>query len=383
MKSDKMQILEKTRLKAYEKAKELGFEKLIGVIKEKGLVGRGGAGFSAGKKWEFVRNAEGKEKYVICNADEGEPGTFKDRMIIEKNPETLVEGILIAGLAVGAEKAYIYLRGEYTCLKNNLEKAVKKVLKESGSDMDIEIFMGAGAYICGEETAILSSIEGKRGQPKVRPPYPTTYGLFGKPTSINNVETLTNAALSLAMAEWNKDLRLYCISGDVKKPGVFELPLGTKLKDAVNLAEPKNKPKAVFFGCFGGCVPYSKFKCNSLSPEEVCEYECSLGSCSLIVADETRSIVDISANIAKFYEFESCGKCTPCREGTMRVLAMLENISMGEAEMKDIETLQELAEVIRETSFCGLGQTATVHLINALKYFRKDFTDCIKNKKDK
>ena len=376
-----MQILKKTNLKAFEKAKKLGPESVISLIKKKGLVGRGGAAFPTGTKWEMVRNAKGDEKYVICNADEGEPGTFKDRRIIEKNPETLVEGILIAAYAIGAKKAFIYLRGEYTCLKKNLQKTINSVLKKAKSDLEIEIFMGAGAYICGEETAILASIEGKRGHPKVRPPYPTTYGVFGKPTVINNVETLTNAVLAIEFDDWNPELRLYCVSGDVKKPGIYERKLGTKLSEVINSAEPKNKPKAVFFGCFGGCMPYDKFKDLELRPEKVCEGDCMLGSCSIIVSDETRSILDVSTNIAKFYEFESCGKCTPCREGTMRVLAVLQNISMGNAKMEDIDTLQELAEVIKETSFCGLGQTATVHLLNALKYFRKDFEECIKNKK--
>ncbi|MBN2111739.1 hypothetical protein JW707_01435 [Candidatus Woesearchaeota archaeon] len=373
-----MQILKKTNLKAFEKAKKLGPEGVISLIKEKGLAGRGGAGFPTGTKWEMVRNAEADERYVICNADEGEPGTFKDRMIIEKNPETLIEGILIASYAVGAKKAFIYLRGEYTCLKSKLNKKIKEVLSKAKSDLKIEIFVGAGAYVCGEETAILASIEGKRGHPKVRPPYPTTYGLFGKPTVINNVETLTNVPLAVMFDDWNKDTRLHCISGDVEKPGVYEAPLGEKLSQAIERAKPKGKPKAVYFGCFGGCMPYEKFRDLELRPEKVCEGECMLGSCTMIVVSEKRSIVDVATNIAKFYEFESCGKCTPCREGTMRVLAMLQNISVGDAKPEDIDTLQELAEVIKETSFCGLGQTATSHLINALKFFRKDFEDRIK-----
>jgi NADH-quinone oxidoreductase subunit F len=373
-----MQILKKTNLKAFEKAKKLGPKGVIKLIKEKGLAGRGGAGFPTGTKWEMVRNAEADEKYVICNADEGEPGTFKDRMIIEENPETLVEGILIAAYAVGAKKAFVYLRGEYTCFRNKLNKKIKQVLSNAKSDLEIEIFVGAGAYVCGEETAILASVEGKRGHPKVRPPYPTTYGLFGKPTVINNVETLANVPLAMMLDGWDKDMRLHCISGDVEKPGVYEAPLGEKLFQAIERAKPKNKPKAVYFGCFGGCMPYEKFRDMELRPEKVCEGECMLGSCTLIVADETRSIVDVATNVAKFYEFESCGKCTPCREGTMRVLAMLQNISVGDAKMEDLDTLQELAEVIKETSFCGLGQTATSHVINALKFFRKDFEDRIK-----
>ena len=374
-----MQITRKTGLKAYHKAKKIGAEGVIKLIKEKGLTGRGGAGFSTGTKWGMVRDAEGDEKYIICNADEGEPGTFKDRLIIEKNPETLIEGILIAAYAIGAKKAFIYLRGEYECLRKGLEKTIKEVLKKAKSNLDIEVFLGAGAYICGEETAIISSIEGLRGQARSKPPYPTTNGLFDKPTIINNVETLANVPLAMIFDEWNKDLRLHSVSGNVEKPGVYEKPLGIKLSELIKLAKPKNKVKAIYFGCFGGCLPYQKFKDIALEPELLCgKGGCMLGSCSLIVVDETKSIVDVATNIAKFYEFESCGKCTPCREGTMRVLHILENISMGKAVKEDIDTLQELAEVVKETSFCGLGQTATVHVLNALKYFRKEFEAKIK-----
>ena len=373
-----MQILTKTNLEAFRKAEKIGPEGVIKLITEKGLSGRGGAGFSAGMKWGMVRKAEGNEKYVICNADEGEPGTFKDRLIIEKNPEILVEGIIIAAYAVGAKKAYIYLRGEYECLKSGLQKAVKDVLSKAKPNLEIEIFEGAGAYICGDETAIISSIEGKRGQPRSRPPYPTTHGLFGKPTAINNVETLANVPLAITMDDWSDKLRLHCISGDVSNPGVFEAPLGIRLSELIAMANPKNKPKAIYFGCFGGCLPYAGREDMELTPDRICGDDCMLGSCSMIVVDETRSMVDMATNIAKFYEFESCGKCTPCREGTMRILNMLENISMGNAKKEDLDTLQELAEVIKETSFCGLGTTATNHLLNALKFFRKDFEDRIK-----
>ena len=375
-----MQILRKTNLEAYEKAKNIGPEAVIKLVKEKGLTGRGGAGFPAGTKWEMARSSSSDEKFLICNADEGEPGTFKDRLIIQKNPETLVEGILIAAYSIGTKKAYIYLRGEYACLKKELEKAVKGVLSKAKSDLDIEIFSGAGAYICGDETAIISSIEGLRGQPRTKPPFPTTSGLFGKPTVINNVETLTNVPQLMVFDDWDSNLRLHCISGDVKKPGVYEKPLGTRLSELINLAEPKSTPKAIYFGCFGGCFPYSGNENLELNPENVCGEECLLGSCSMIVVDDTRSIVDVATNIAKFYEFESCGKCTPCREGTMRILALLENISLGNAKKADIETLQELAEVIKETSFCGLGQTSTNHLLNALKYFRKEFEESARKK---
>jgi NADH-quinone oxidoreductase subunit F len=376
--TEKMQILEKSGMKAYKKALEMRPEAVIRLLGEKGLLGRGGASFSAAKKWEMVRNSPGDEKYVICNADEGEPGTFKDRFIIENNPETLVEGILIAAYATGAKKAYIYLRGEYECLKPKLQKAVNSILRKSDSNVEIEIFLGAGAYICGEETAIISSIEGMRGQPRIRPPYPTDKGLFGKPTAINNVETLTNVPLAMTVDSWNDNIRLHCISGDVENPGIFELPMGVNLSEVINLAKPKEMPKAVYFGCFGGCLPYEGRECMELTPKNVCGEDCMLGSCSMIVVGESRSMVDMATNIAKFYEFESCGKCTPCREGSMRILSMLQTISLGKAKKEDIETLKELAEVIKETSLCGLGQTSTHHLLNALKFFRKEFEDRIK-----
>lgn len=373
-----MQILRKTNLNAWKKAQELGPEGVIKLIKEKGLTGRGGAGFPTGKKWEMARNAEADEKFLICNADEGEPGTFKDRLIIQKNPETLAEGILIAAYAAGAKKAYIYLRGEYECLRNDLQKAVEKVLDKSKSGLEIEIFLGAGAYVCGDETAIVSSIEGLRGQPRAKPPFPTTVGLFGKPTVVNNVETLANVPHAIVFGDWDDKLRLHCISGDVNKPGVYEKKLGTRFSELLALAEPKNTPKAVYFGCFGGCLPYKGNENMALNPDNVCGEDCLLGACSMIVADEKRSAVDIAANIAKFYEFESCGKCTPCREGTMRMLALLENISLGKAKQKDLDTLQELAEVVRDTSFCGLGQTASHHILTALRHFRKDFEKSIR-----
>lgn len=370
-----MHILRKTNQKAYAKAVKLGQKGTIERIKQKKLTGRGGAGFPTGQKWEFVLNTSDDERYVICNADEGEPGTFKDKFILMNNPELVIEGILIASFAVGAKQAFIYLRGEYDYLERSLKKTIEKVVKRTKAKTKINIIVGAGAYVCGDETAIMESIEGKRGQPRHKPPFPTTKGLFGKPTVINNVETLANVPLAMMFNDWNPDLRLYSLSGNVTKPGVYELPLGTSLCKLIDMGKPKNKAKAVYFGCFGGCLPYCDIK---LTPENVCGKGCMLGACSIIVVDEKHSIVATATNIAKFYEFESCGKCTPCREGTMRILAILENISLGKAKKKDLKTLQELAEVIKETSFCGLGQTATEHLLTALKYFRKEFEEKVK-----
>jgi len=376
-----MQILRKTNQKAYFKALELGQRKLIELLKLKGLAGRGGANFPTWQKWEMVMNTPSNEKYVITNADEGEPGTFKDKFIIKHNPELIIEGILIAAYVVNAKKAYIYLRGEYEYLENKLKKAIKQIKQKTGAKTEIEIVIGQGAYVCGDETAIISSIEGKRGNPRYKPPFPTTKGLFEKPTLINNVETLANVPLAILYSNWNPDLRLFSLSGNVSKPGVYELPSGTKISKLMHLGKPKNKIKAVYFGCFGGCMPYSHD--IILSPEHICGKECMLGACTVIAVDENQSIVDLATNIAKFYEFESCGKCTPCREGTMRIMNLLENISLKNAKIEDLNTLQELAEVIRDTSLCGLGQTATQHLITALKYFRREFEERVKEKKNR
>ena len=374
-----MQVMEKTLGKAYKKAKKLGSKATIKKLKLKKLIGRGGAGFSTGTKWEFALNEKEKERYIICNADEGEPGTFKDKLILEKNPENVVEGLLIGAETIKAKKAFIYLRGEYEYLSSKIKKAIKKIKTKTKSKIPIKIVIGQGAYICGEETAIMESIANKRPQPLHKPPFPTHKGLYKKPTVLNNVETLANVPLVLTKQDWNPKLRLYSVSGDVKNPGIFEMEMGSKLCDLVKLAKPKNKIKALYFGCFGGCIPYCKN--IKLTSEDLCGKDCAHGAGTIIVVDNTRNIVDIATNVAKFFEFESCGKCTPCREGTMRVLGLLQNISVGNAEKKDLNTLQELAEVIKETSFCGLGQTATTHVINTLKYFRKDFEKKCKHEK--
>jgi NADH:ubiquinone oxidoreductase subunit F (NADH-binding) len=370
-----MQILRKTDLRAFEKAKQLGADKIIGILDKRGLVGRGGAGFPTGKKWRSALDTKADEKFVICNADEGEPGTFKDKFIMENVPENLIEGIIIAAYAIGAKKAFIYLRGEYNHLKKGLEKKTDEVLKKSKADVSVEIAVGAGAYVCGEETAIMRSIEGSRGQPEYKPPYPTVQGLWGKPTVINNVETLANVPQAILFNDWNPDLRLFCVSGDVKKPGVYELAIGTNLSDVMKLAEPKNKVKAVYFGCFGGCMPYREIK---LTHDNVCGQDCVSGSCSMVVVDEKQSIVDMAYVISKFFAYESCGKCTPCREGTIRALLLLRKIKNRKATKQDLELLSELGEHIRQTSLCGLGQSASNHIRTALKHFRKEFEEKIK-----
>ncbi|MCK4521493.1 MAG: NADH-quinone oxidoreductase subunit F [Nanoarchaeota archaeon] len=366
-----MKILQKTNLEAYEKAKRLGSKKTVELIKKKGLTGRGGGGFPTGLKWEFALKSKG-ERFLIVNADEGEPGTFKDKFIIENNPELLAEGILIACHTLSIKEAYIYLRGEYNYLKDRLERAIKNLVKKTKAKSDIKIVSGAGAYVCGDETAIIQSIEGKRGQPYIKPPYPTDAGLWEKPTVINNVETLANIPLLLLDNDWNNNLRLFSLSGNIEKPGVYEIETGTNLKYILDMVKPKNRIKAVYFGCSGGCIPVKDIK---MEKESVARCGCMLGCSSLIFVDEKQSIVDMATNIAKFFEYESCGKCTPCREGTMRVLNLLQEISLGNATKKDLQTLEELTYFVRDCSLCGLGQSSMNHLITALNFFRKEFEE--------
>lgn len=371
-----MQILEKMDMEGWKKANSMKPDEIIKLMVDKGLLGRGGACFPTGKKWDFALQQESDEKYLICNADEGEPGTFKDKFVMENNPENMIEGILIACYTIGANQAYIYLRREYRYLQEKLQALIDEMILKAGTEIKIDIILGAGAYICGAETAIINSIMGNRGQPYVKPPYPAVEGLFGKPTVIDNVETLANVPQVLAKDDWDPNLRLFSLSGNLKKPGVYELELGISLASLVKMGEPEGKIKAIYFGCAGGCLPFSqKWKIN---PEIINTTGCMLGSCTIIAVGEKQNIVDMASIIAKFFEYESCGKCTPCREGTMRALALLERISLGYANLKDIELLEELCSVIRDSSLCGLGKSATTHILTALKHFKKEFEEkCI------
>ena len=362
-----MKILKKTNLEAWKKVNELGAEKTIKLLKEKGLTGRGGACFLTGLKWEFAKKENG-EKFIICNADEGEPGTFKDKLILENNAENVIEGIMIAAYCIGAKQAYIYLRGEYYFLKESLLKVIKKV--SSGSDIKIDIIEGAGAYICGDETAIINSIENKRGYPHFKPPYPVQKGLFGKATVINNVETLANVPLAIVDSNWNDSLRLFSLSGDVTKAGVYEIKTGTKLEEVAKLAGAKDV-KAVYFGAAGGCIPYKAD--FVVSSDKVCKEEAMLGSCSLIFVNKKRSMIDMAINISQFFKHESCGKCTPCREGNVHVLNLLEKIKSGKGSEMELKLLEKLCVNIRDTALCGLGQSCTNHVLTALKFFKSDF----------
>lgn len=370
-----MQILKRTKMKSLKIARELGPLGVVEMLRKKKVIGRGGAGYLVSKKWKLAMDTNSDVKYLICNADEGEPGTFKDKFIMEKNSNTMIEGIIIAAETIGAKDVYFYLRGEYLNLRDDLNKKIKKILKKSKSNISIEIVMGAGAYICGEETAIIKSIEGYRGQPYAKPPFPAQYGLWGKPTVVNNVETFVHVAQALSLKNYNTNFRLYSISGCVKNPGVYEALVGEKLSKIASKAKPRNTPKAIYFGAFGGCRPYKEMK---LTSKNICGEDCVHGAASLIIVDDKTSIVDMSYVISKFFTYESCGKCTPCREGNIQILLLLKKIKKGEATEDDYELLKEFSSHIKETSLCGLGQTSTKHIITGIKYFENEFRERLK-----
>ena len=370
--------LDRGGFKAWQKARdEMTPEAVIEEIKASGLRGRGGAGFPTGLKWELTRKAQGDEKYVICNADEGEVGTFKDRYIMEGDPFTLVEAMAIAGYAIGSNRGYIYLRGEYHYLIDLLTNAISQA-KEMGflEHLTIDIFEGAGAYVCGEESALMDSIEGKRGEVRYRPPFPPTKGLWGKPTVIDNVETLMNIPqIILNGAQWfnqlgterSKGTKVFSVSGDVKRPGVYELVLGSPLRELVEGLALAEKVKMVQVGgTTGRVIPYEMI-------DTPLAFETILGAGAITVFDESRDIIDIVYRTMEFLAEESCGKCTPCREGTEVMLEILRRFSHGEGLEKDVRTLQELSSVMMLSSLCGLGQAAPNPIMDSLQYFRNAY----------
>ncbi|MGQ9608910.1 MAG: complex I 51 kDa subunit family protein [bacterium] len=354
---------------------------VIDEIKKSGLRGRGGAGFPTGLKWELTKKSEGDQKYVLCNADEGEVGTFKDRYIIENDPFSLIEGITIACYAVGATKAYIYLRAEYHFLleklQNALDQAKERQFFQMGDfNVDIEIFEGAGAYVCGEESALIESIEGKRGEVRYRPPFPPTEGLWKKPTVIDNVETLMNIPRIIHQgAEWysrigterSKGTKVFSICGDVEKPGVYELELGTPLRELVEgLAGAKNVKMVQIGGASGRIVPYENI-------DTPLSFETVLGAGGVIVFNQTRDVIEMILKNCEFFEEESCGKCFPCREGTKRMLEIIKRFSDGRASKRDLILLEDLSETMMLTSLCGLGQAAPNSVVDTLRYYRNDY----------
>ena len=367
--------------KALEKARGMSPEEVIAEVKASGLRGRGGAGFPCGAKWELARKSQGEEKFLICNADEGEVGTFKDRYLLQHDPFSLMEGMAIAGYAIGARKGYIYLRAEYHYLLEGLTKAISQS-REKGylDDLDLEFQEGAGAYICGEESALMNSIEGKRGESRYRPPFPPESGLFERPTIINNVETLVNVPHIIQNgSEWyramgtdeSKGTKLFCVSGDVERPGIYEMELGCDLRELVkDLAGAKGIKMVQVGGSTGGIIP-SDMLSTPLAYENV------LGSGAVMVFDESRDVVDFVYRTMEFLNEESCGKCTPCREGTEVMVEVLGRLVNGEGVEEDIPVLEELGQVMKLSALCGLGQTAPVPVLDTLKYFRKDYENRI------
>jgi NADH:ubiquinone oxidoreductase subunit F (NADH-binding) len=367
--------------KALEKArKKLTPEQTIAEVKASGLRGRGGAGFPCGAKWELAGQAGGEEKFLLCNADEGEVGTFKDRYILEHDPFSLIEGMAIAGYAMGAKKAYIYLRAEYHFLLDRLGRALQQVKGKGFLDeLDIEIREGAGAYICGEESALMNSLEGRRGEVRFRPPYPPLKGLWEKPTIINNVETLMNIPpIILNGAQWftemgtgqSKGTKVFSVSGDVDQPGIYELVMGSALKELLDLAGTKKVKMVQVGGASGKVIPFSLIH-TPLS------YETVLGSGAITVFDESRDVIDFAHRTMAFLAEESCGKCAPCREGTEVLLEILGRLARGEGEPADLEILEELSGVLMLSSLCGLGQSAPVPVLDTLKVFRKEYENRI------
>ena len=354
---------------------------IVGEVKKSGLTGRGGAGFNCGLKWELTRNARAKKKYLICNADEGEVGAFKDKYILSKDPFGLIEGMCIAGLAIEAQQAYIYLRAEYHFLNDTLCDAIRQV-KEKGflKHMDIHVFEGAGAYICGEESALMDSIEGKRGEARYKPPYPPTRGLWNMPTVINNVETLMNVPHIIANgAVWfsamgtvrSKGTKVFSVSGDVKKPGVYELEMGSSLKElAVDLAGAEDIKAVQIGGSTGNILPASLL-------DTPLSHETYLGSGAVVVFNSARDIIDIVHNNMHFLSGESCGKCTPCREGTEVMMEIFGRLRRLEGAQGDINALEDLAKTMAVASLCGLGQAAAVPVLDSLKYFRDEYINRI------
>ncbi len=379
---------------ALSKALGMQPEEIVSEIKASGLVGRGGAAFPTGIKWEGAAKAPGTEKYVICNADESEPGTFKDRILLIDDPHRTIEGMLIAGYAIGAQKGYVYIRAEYPYILPVLEHALDEATQAnllgtnilgSGYSFDIEVRVGAGAYICGEETALFESIEGKRGFPRVKPPFPTTHGLFGKPTVINNVETLCNVPLIVSQGsagyrqigtEKSPGPKLFCVSGDVTRPGLYEVPFGITLRDLFEMTGGVASGKdlqAVLFGGAAGAFATSAHLDVKMTFEDLRAAGLPLGSGVVMVFDETRDMRDVMKRLGHFFAHESCGKCYPCQMGTQRQREILDRIAAGKVLEGDLIRLQDVGWTMTDASLCGLGQTAASAVLSAIKLWPEKF----------
>jgi NADP-reducing hydrogenase subunit HndC len=373
---------------------EMKPEQVIETIEKAGLQGRGGAGFPTGRKWKFVRMAHGSKKYVICNADESEPGTFKDRIVLEGDPHTILEAMAIAGYALGADEGYIYIRGEYGLAYRRLQHAIEQAeeygflgnnIFETGFNFHIHLHSGAGAYVCGEETALIESIEGKRGEPRSRPPYPVTHGLWNKPTLVNNVETLANIpAIVRNGAEWYRSFgtpsspgtKVYTIMGNVNFTGVIEVPMGITLREVINIYAKGMKPGSMLRlaqtgGSSGSIIPAS-LQDTPMDFESFRKAGVSLGSGALLICDQNTCIVDLVKVLLQFFRFESCGKCTPCRVGTQRAYEIVDRITQGQGRLADLDVLVSLGHEMERAANCGLGQTAAVPIRDMLRHFRTE-----------
>ena len=376
---------------------------VIEEMKRSGLRGRGGAGFPTGVKWEAAYREEGDEKYIICNADEGDPGAFMDRSVFEGDPHSVIEGMLIGGYAIGANHGVVYIRAEYPIAVERLQAALEMAREEgvlgkdifgSGFDFDIEIRIGAGAFVCGEETALMASVEGQRGEPRQKPPFPFQSGLFGKPTIINNVETLaTVPAIMLNGADWFRQFgtekspgtKVFALSGNIVNTGLVEVPMGTPLAEVIysiggGIPNGKKFKSAQTGGPSGGCITAENIN-TPLDYESLAALGSIVGSGGLIVMDEDTCMVDIAKFFLEFTVDESCGKCTPCRVGTKRLLELLNKITDGKGTMEDLDKITELAEFIKANSLCGLGQTAPNPVLSTLRYFRDEYVEHIQNKR--
>ncbi len=382
---------------------EMSPDQVIDIVKQSGLRGRGGGGFPTGLKWAFTQRAEGNIKYVACNADEGDPGAFMDRSVLEGDPHVIIEAMSIAGYAVGACRGFVYVRAEYPIAVNRLQIAIEQA-KENGLlgdnifgtefNFDIEIRLGAGAFVCGEETALIASIEGKRGMPKVRPPFPAVKGIFDKPTLLNNVETFANIPqIILNGPDWfagigtekSKGTKVFALAGKINNTGLLEIPMGTTLRETiydVGGGIPNGKAfKAVQTGGpSGGCIP-AEFLDTPIDYDNLIALGSMMGSGGMIVLDEDNCMVDVARFFLDFTEEESCGKCTPCREGTKRMHELLDNIVDGKGTMEDVAKLETLAKTIKGASLCGLGQTAPNPVLSTLKYFRHEYEAHVLDKK--
>ena len=382
---------------------EMKPEDVIKIVTDSGLRGRGGGGFPTGRKWALTAPNKADQKYVVCNADEGDPGAFMDRSVLEGDPHCLVEAMTIAGYAIGATEGYVYVRAEYPIAVKRLQKAIDdareygllgKDIFGSGFDFNLHIRLGAGAFVCGEETALMTSIEGNRGEPRPRPPYPAVKGLFGKPTVENNVETFANIPqIILKGAEWfasmgtekSKGTKVFALGGNINNTGLVEIPMGTTLRHIIDdigggIPGGKKFKAAQTGGPSGGCIPESLID-TEVDFDNLTAIGCMMGSGGLIVMDEDTCMVDMAKFFLEFTVDESCGKCTPCRVGTKRLLELLDKITKGKGTLEDVDKLEELCYYIKQNSLCGLGQTAPNPVLATLKFFREEYVAHVVDKK--